>query len=58
MQTAKQEDGHYSCYDFNKHWCLYDVLVVRWREVLAERVGIGRYHVDTFGESQRGRELH
>jgi hypothetical protein len=46
--TSKQEDGHYRCYDFNKHWCLYDVLVIRWRGEIAERIGVGRCHVDAF----------
>jgi hypothetical protein len=42
------ENRPFRCYDFDKPWCLYDVLVVRNHGVHTYKTGIGACPVDAF----------
>lgn len=35
-------------YDKKKYWCLYNALMIEWRDGIAYRLGIGYFHVDAF----------
>jgi hypothetical protein len=42
-------------YELNVCWCLYNVLMVEWRDSIAYRVGVGQVHIHAFdgAEPQR-----
>ncbi|MCJ1326846.1 hypothetical protein MMC10_003512 [Thelotrema lepadinum] len=51
-------------YDKNKYWCLYNVLLIRWNRDrwlssadTAERIGIGKVHVDAFDKIAKRKEI-
>jgi hypothetical protein len=47
-RPLKWADRPFRCYDFDKPWCLYYVLAVRYEGGKAFRVGCGRCHTDAF----------
>jgi hypothetical protein len=53
----KWKSRPFRCYDFDKPWCLYDVLVVRHYGVHTYRTGIGRCHVDAFWRQEPIRRM-
>jgi hypothetical protein len=39
-------------YDANVCWCLYNVILVQWKDNVAFRAGIGQVHIHAFDEAQ------
>ncbi|KAJ8132969.1 hypothetical protein O1611_g657 [Lasiodiplodia mahajangana] len=49
----------YEAYDCGKKWPVYNVLVVRWKsETVAERIGVGKVHVDAFDNADTFRRVN
>ncbi|KAI9763925.1 MAG: hypothetical protein M1839_006118 [Geoglossum umbratile] len=45
-KLAYEFDDRY--YYYKKPWCLYNVLLIRWQDGVAYRLGVGRIHIDAF----------
>jgi hypothetical protein len=43
---------NYDEYDCTRKWCVYNVLMVTWRDNVAFRIGVGKMHVDAFDTSK------
>ena len=39
------DQGRYDC---NINWCLYNVLMVEWKNGIAYRIGVGQVHIHAF----------
>lgn len=39
------DQGRYDC---NMNWCLYNVLMVEWKNGIAYRIGVGQVHIHAF----------
>lgn len=38
----------YDSWDYSRKWCVYNVLMVLWKDHAAFRIGVGKIHVDAF----------
>ncbi|OCK93463.1 HET-domain-containing protein [Cenococcum geophilum 1.58] len=43
---------NYDQYDCTRKWCVYNVLMVTWKDNVAFRIGVGKVHVDAFDTSK------
>lgn len=44
-------------FDFHKPWCLYNIMLVEWKDGIAYRCGVGTCHIDAFAQAERKRRL-
>ena len=44
-------------YDKDRYWCLYNVLLIQWCGDVAQRVGIGKVHVEAFDQVAKRKRI-
>ena len=44
-------------FDSNKLWCLYNIMLVEWKDGVAYRVGVGTMHIDAWAQAKPEKKI-
>ena len=44
-------------YDAKKPWCMYNIMLVEWKDGVAYRLGVGKMHIDSWAQASPKKKI-